>query len=95
MTFEEFEKCLVVDPTYEFMSDDMVAVELRFQAKLMAESNMLDDVKSEWSIWYLKRKFYERLFGLYALADEFGMTEDQFACWCKHKFYSDKSKGLA
>ena len=97
MTYEEFEKCLVVEPTYGFMSDDMVAVELRFQAKIRAgfnEFEAMDDAMMERVIGYLKREFYKRLFGLSMLAEEFGMTEYEFSRWCKHKFYSDKSKGL-
>lgn len=95
MTYEEFEKSLVVEPTYRFMTDDMVAVELRFQAKYRQGINeflaarMDDDTKRRF-VENLKREFYEWLFGLYALVDEFGMTEDEFVRWCRHKFYSDK-----
>ena len=98
MTYEEFEKSLIVEPTYRFMSDDITAVKLTFQenAKVyLPDFEARNDEMTECAIRNLKRAFYERLFGLSMLAEEFGMSEYEFTRWCKHKFYSDKSKGLA
>jgi hypothetical protein len=95
MTYKEFEKSLVVDSIYRFMTDDMVAVELRFQAKCRQGINeflaaRMDDDTKQWFVENLKREFYDELFGPCALVDEFGMTEDEFVRWCRHKFYSGK-----
>lgn len=101
MTYEEFEKSLVVEPTYD-TTGEMVSIELRFQACVRQHLNEYCivapeavDTMREFVIERLKREFYKRLLGLYALVDEFGMTEDEFVRWCRYKFYSDKNRRLA
>jgi hypothetical protein len=94
MTYDEFEKSLVVEPTYRFMTDDITAVKLTFQENVRAnlpDFEARNEEMTECVIGCLARSFYERLFGLYTLVEEFDMTEDEFVRWCRHKFYSEKA----
>lgn len=96
MTYEEFERHVIVEPTYGFMSDELASVELRFQIRCRADLKgpkaMDSQELQQRFIEHLKRELYDDLFvqGVpYPLVEESGMTEEQFASWCRQKMYED------
>ena len=93
MTYEEFERCVVVEPTRNCVSGEMVSVELRFQAgfKTRCDRSMPAD-NEEAFVEYLKREFYNNLFVRQVpltLVEESGMTEEEFVSWCRWRMLKD------
>lgn len=92
MTYEEFEKSVVVEPTRDYVSGDMVSVELRFQAGCRARRNKFAPFDEETFIEHLKRELYDNLFVRQVpltLVEQSGMTEEEFVNWCRQKMYED------
>ena len=93
MTYEEFEKSVVVEPTRDYVSGDLVSVELRFQTGCKTRCNRsISADNEEMFVKYLKREFYDYLFARQVpltLVEQSGMTEEEFVNWCRQKMYED------